>query len=151
MTSYPSSFSRTDMDVVIARIKKLKKESRPLWGKMSVAQMLKHCNVPYDTREMNIKPPFLLKWMIRLFFKQALINQKPYAKNLQTAPHFLVEVDQNFEYEKDRLIYHINETVELGPAFFDGKNHYTLGVLTSQDWSNLLYKHLDHHLRQFGV
>jgi hypothetical protein len=60
-------------------------------------------------------------------------------------------VDQNFEYEKERLIYHINETIELGPAFFDGKNHYTLGVLTSQDWSNLLYKHLDHHLRQFGV
>jgi hypothetical protein len=80
-----------------------------------------------------------------------LQNEKPYKKNSQTAPEFLVKADKDFNKEKQRLINYINKTQQLGENYFEGKESHSFGKLTSVEWNNMFYKHLDHHLTQFGV
>ena len=63
----------------------------------------------------------------------------------------LIKTDKDFEAEKARLIAYIRRTQELGEAEFDGKRSDSFGVMTKTEWNNMLYKHLDHHLTQFGV
>ena len=75
----------------------------------------------------------------------------PYKKNAQTAPYFIIADDRDFEEEKARLIGYIQRTQALGQAHFEGKRSHSFGVLSAQEWNTMFYKHLDHHLIQFGV
>jgi hypothetical protein len=80
-----------------------------------------------------------------------VVNETPYQKNGQTAPAFIIKDSRKFELEKQRLINHIKQTQQLGGNYFDGKESHSFGILTKQEWNNMLLKHLDHHLTQFGV
>ena len=120
---------------------------------MSVDQMLAHCNVTYEMAytDKHPKPGAFKKFLLKLFVKNAVINEKPYPKNSRTAPQFLVKGDKDFQAEKKRLVDYLNKTQELGAAHFEGKESHSFGPLTSSEWSNLFAKHLEHHLEQFGV
>ena len=72
-------------------------------------------------------------------------------KNSRTAPAFLIANERDFEIEKKRLIDHLTKTQELGEDYFDNKESHSFGPLTKTEWNNLFYKHLNHHLEQFGV
>ena len=138
----------------IDRINKLSPQSKPLWGRMNVAQMLAHCNVTYELvytdKHPKPKNPFM-RWVLKSFVKNSVVNEEPYKKNMRTAPHFVMETEKNFEEEKQRLIDHIKQTQELGADHFDGKESHSFGVLNKTEWNNMFAKHLDHHLGQFGV
>ena len=88
---------------------------------------------------------------MKLFVKNAVVNEKPYPKNSATAPAFRITSEKDFELEKIRLIEYIKKTQALGRSQFDGKESLSFGPLTAQEWNNLFYKHLNHHLSQFGV
>jgi hypothetical protein len=138
---------------VISRIENLKPDTKNLWGKMNVSQMLAHCSVVYEMvyTDLHPKPNFFMKLILKLFVKNGATNEKPYKKNIPTAPFFIMKDDKNFENEKSRLIEYLKKTLELGEVFFDGKESHSFGVLNKTQWNNLFYKHLDHHLNQFGV
>ena len=72
-------------------------------------------------------------------------------KNSQTAPAFLITDQRVFEEEKKRLIDYINKVQEQGRAAYEGKASHSFGLLTADQWNVMFYKHLDHHLKQFGV
>ncbi|ABQ05760.1 DUF1569 domain-containing protein [Flavobacterium johnsoniae] len=146
-------FHKQDCDQFISRINQLKIDSQPLWGKMSVDQMLAHCNVTYEMVYDNIhsKPNLLMRLLLKLLAKKQVVSEKPYPRNLGTAPQFIIKGDCNFELEKNRLISYILKTQELGENEFDGKESLSFGKLTSKEWNNMFAKHLDHHLSQFGV
>lgn len=146
-------FNKEIVDNVIGRINKLNPKSIGLWGKMNVAQMLAHCNVPYEMvyTEKHPKPSGIMKFMLKLFVKQPVVNEKPYKKNSRTAPAFLIVDERDFEIEKKRLIEHLTKTQELGEDYFHNKESHSFGPLTKTEWNNLFYKHLNHHLEQFGV
>ncbi|HTB51489.1 MAG TPA: DUF1569 domain-containing protein [Ferruginibacter sp.] len=149
-----SVFDQTDVTEMINRIDNLKPSSKPLWGKMTVAQMLAHCNVSYELvyENKHPKPNAFTKILLKLFLKNLIVkNTKPYKKSLQTAPAFLIKEDKNFDEEKTRLINHIKKTQELGGNYFDGKESHSFGRLTKHEWDVMFYKHLHHHLKQFGV
>lgn len=135
------------------RINTLSPETKPDWGKMSADQMLAHCNVTYEMTFENIhkKPNFLAKILLKAFVKNAVVNEKPYPRNSRTAPQFIITGSKDFEKEKARLIAYLNKTSELGEQHFDGKESHSFGPLTITEWNNTFYKHLDHHLVQFGV
>ncbi|HHS95730.1 MAG TPA: hypothetical protein ENJ45_04005, partial [Phaeodactylibacter sp.] len=78
-------------------------------------------------------------------------SDRPYSKNGKTAPQFIINSSKNFEDEKKRLVDFIIKTQKLGEAHFDGKESHSFGKLTKEQWNNMFYKHLDHHLNQFGV
>ncbi len=146
-------FDKKDVDELIGRINKLTSNSKQLWGKMSVSQMLAHCNVTYEMVYENVhpKPNPLVKLMLKFFVKNSVVNDVPYNRNLKTAPQFIISAEKNFEQEKSRLINYIKKTFELGAGHFENKESNSFGRLNTTEWNNMFYKHLDHHLNQFGV
>ncbi len=149
----PNIFSQEVADKLIERIRNLKPSSQPLWGKMNVAQMLAHCNVTYEMAFENIhpKPGYFTRIMLKIFVKNTVVSEKEYPKNTRTAPAFLMLEEKEFEIEKKRLIEYIQKTSMLGEGYFEGKESLSFGRLNKTEWNNLFYKHLEHHLSQFGV
>ena len=146
-------FNSADATQIIERINQIKSGSQPLWGKMNAGRMLAHCNVSFEmVYETNHeKPNFFMKLILKFLVKNAVVSDKPYPKNDGTAPAMVIKEDKNFEVEKIRLTNYIIKTQELGETHFDGKESQNFGVLSKTEWNNLFVKHLDHHLRQFGV
>ena len=146
-------FQQEDVQEVIARIDQLTPQSQRLWGTMDVAQMLAHCNVTYELVYDNKhpKPNFLKKFILKLFVKNIVVSDKPYKKNNPTDTAFVIADERDFEHEKKRLIDYIHKTQKLGAAHFDGKESHSFGKLSIEEWNTSFYKHLDHHLQQFGV
>lgn len=151
--SLPNYFSKEVSEKLIQRINSLNSSTKPVWGTMQVSQMLAHCNVTYDMlfTDKYPSPNFLVKALLKLFVKPTVVGEKPYKKLSQTAPAFLIKDERNFEIEKQKLLANISKTVDLGESHFEGKASNSFGNLSSKEWNNLLYKHLDHHLSQFGV
>lgn len=149
----PNIFTKNVADQIIARINKLQPTTQAQWGKMNVAQVLAHCNVTYEMAYENIhpKPNFFMGLMLKAFVKNIVVNETPYKKSSQTAPAFIIKDAREFEKERTRLINYINKTVELGENSFENKMSLSFGVLSKTEWNNMFYKHLDHHLNQFGV
>ncbi len=146
-------FDLKETNALIERINKLDAYAKPQWGKMSVDQMLAHCNVTYEMIYDNKhpKPNTFKKWMLKSVVKPYVVSEKPYKKNSRTAPEFIISDSKNFVEEKARLSDFLVKTQSLGHAFFDNKPSHSFGKLTANEWNNLFYKHLDHHLSQFGV
>jgi hypothetical protein len=149
----PDIFCKAVSREVINRIEKLSSQTQPVWGKMNVAQMLAHCCVSYEyIYENKYKPPgFLMKLILKNMVKKIVVNESPYKRNNRTAPDFLITDERDFEIEKERLIAYILKTQELGKSYFKGKESHSFGKLSCTEWNNMFYKHLDHHLTQFGV
>ena len=146
-------FDAKENEIVIGRIHNLQPTTRPLWGKMSADQMLAHCNVTYEMafEDKHPKPNGFTKFMLKLFVKNAVVGSKPYKKNGRTAPQFLITDARNFEEEKTRLTSYLKKAQSLGADYFDNMESHSFGKLTKQEWNIMFYKHLDHHLNQFGV
>lgn len=149
----PNIYDKKVCDEIIARINHLQSTTKPNWGKMSVAQMLAHCNVTYEMIYDNIHPKpnpilrFILKWMV----KGKVVGEVGYPQNGPTGPQFIIKDDKNFDSEKNRLIEYIKKSQELGSSYFEQRESNSFGVLNSTEWNNMMYKHLNHHLTQFGV
>ncbi len=146
-------FDPKESQETIVRINSLNSETQPLWGKMSVAQMLAHCNVAYELvyEDKHPKPKGFKKFLIKLFAKNIVVGPKPYKKNSMTSPIFIISDARDFEKEKKRLIDHIEKTQQLGGSHFNNKESHAFGPLSEKEWNTLFSKHLDHHLQQFGV
>ena len=151
--SYPSIYLRSTTNELIERIQKLDAESQPQWGKMNVGQMLSHCCVPYQQilGEDTTTPNFFVRTILKIFLKKSMTNEVPYKQNLPTGPNYIRNTNHDFEEEKARLIDYIQQIEKMGPENLSKIPSKFLGKLTAQEWSNQLYKHLDHHLQQFGV
>lgn len=95
-------FDKPVVDEVINRINNLTTDSKPLWGKMSVSQMLAHCCVTYEFIYENKHPVpgTFKKILLKLFVKNTVVSDKPYKRNNPTAPEFLIRDNKNFETEK---------------------------------------------------
>ncbi|CAN5380984.1 hypothetical protein BH10ACI2_BH10ACI2_05380 [soil metagenome] len=150
----PNIFTQEVSDEIIGRINRLKPETQRQWGKMDVARMLAHCCVSYEMvyePDKHPKPNPIMALILRFVVKGVVVGDEPLKKNSPTAPQFIMKSDKDFESEKARLIAYVEKTRDLGEAEFDGKRYVSFGILTKTEWSNMFYKHLDHHLTQFGV
>ncbi len=148
----PNIFTREVSETVINRINQLDAHTQPQWGRMKVAQMLAHCNVSYEMvyEDKHPRPKFPMTFILRTFIKRVVTGPAPYKHNTPTAPAFRMTTEKDFEAEKSRLIAYIQKTQQLGESYFDNKASHSFGRLSKEEWNNLFYKHLDHHLKQFG-
>ena len=149
----PNIFTKNVSEKVIQRINQLKPTSQPKWGKMNVAQMLAHCNITYELvyENKHPKPNFFMKFILKNFIKKTVTSETPYKHNSRTAPIFKITNTRDFEAEKKRLLSYLKKTQQLGESHFDNKESHSFGKLPVTEWNNMFYKHLDHHLMQFGV
>ena len=149
----PNIFTKEVSGNLIQRINKLTPNTQGLWGKMSVAQMLAHCCVTYEMvyEDKHPKPNGFVKLILKMLVKNKVVTETQYQKNGRTAPAFIITDAKIFETEKKRLISFIERTQLLGENSFHGKESHSFGNLTKTEWNNMFYKHLDHHLSQFGA
>lgn len=152
MPNYPSVYAE-GANELLARLAKLKASSTPYWGKMTVSQMLAHLSVSYDMAYGLIKerPNFLMRILLKWIIKPMVISSKPYPKNAKTTAVFLISDERDFQHEMNRLTEYISRVKQDGPKVFDGKESPSFGPMSADEWSDLFYKHADHHLTQFGV
>ena len=145
-------FQPDALQEVNQRINKLQPNSQRQWGKMDVAQMFAHCSAALEVAAGKKFPPRIFVGRILApFFRSVFSNDKPFKQNMPTDKSFLIIDQCNFEREKARLIDLVTQFSTGGEAICTTHPHPFFGKLTPNEWATGMYKHLDHHLRQFGV
>jgi hypothetical protein len=136
----------------IQRIQSLTPASARHWGKMDVAQMVAHCVSTFDvaTGQRHVKRGFL-GYTICPLLKSIYTNEKPFSHNSPTHPTFIVADQRDLDRERIRLVQLVRQFHEGGPEKVTPEPHAFFGRLTPEQWARGMYKHLDHHLRQFGA
>ena len=137
---------------ILNRISKLKEGSTPAWGKMNVSQMMAHCtkvNRLYSGQGSLGKVSFLAK-MMKGMIKKSIISPNAYKKNSLTAPVFKVIDLREFQNEKSNLIDSL-EALQERHKLSDPFIHELFGAMTKEEIGWAMYKHIDHHLKQFQV
>lgn len=144
-------FEPTDAEEIILRIQKLQPSSQAQWGKMNVAQMLAHCHAPFEMYfEQKKRRQGLMGLLFARQAKKKLFSDKPWPKGLPTSKEFKIADARDFENEKIRLLNILNRFVNEGYTITT-YTHPFFGKMSSQEWGVLGYRHLNHHLSQFGV
>ncbi|MDB5221723.1 MAG: hypothetical protein JWN83_390 [Chitinophagaceae bacterium] len=147
-----SLFNDTYKQEVIDRINKLTPDTKPLWGKMRVEQMLAHSQNPLAMALGDKKfKKGLMAFLFGKIGKRQMIKDQPFKKNLPTAPDFIVKNEKKFNEEKEKLISLVERFGKADPDEIAKRPHSFFGKLTADEWNIMQWKHLDHHLRQFGV
>jgi hypothetical protein len=137
---------------VIARIDKLQPTTQHQWGKMDVAQMMAHCSATLDVASGRVVlPRMLIGRILGPFVRSTFINDKPFSKNGPTDKNFVIADKRDFAREQEQLKVRVRQFHEGGEAQCSKHPHSFFGPLTPREWGTGMYKHLDHHLRQFGV
>lgn len=145
-------FERETTDEVISRIDKLQPATERQWGKMDVAQMLAHCAATIDMASGRLNPPRLfIGRLLGPLVKPIFTNEKPFSENSPTDKALKIVDQRDFAREREQLKGKLWQFQEGGEAQCTRHPHPFFGPLTPQQWSRGMYKHLDHHLRQFGV
>lgn len=137
---------------ITERLNKLSASSQRQWGTMTVGQMLAHASIPleYALGDRKGKQSFIGK-IFKPFAEKAFFDEKEYKQNLPTAPQFKLTEDKNFDAEKKRLNDLLNRFHQNGKSVAGNSAHLFLGKITAEQWARTMYKHLDHHFRQFGA
>lgn len=134
------------------RINNLSPELPAQWGKMNVAQMLAHCKeafkVPLSEKQI---PRMFIGRILGPFIKSKLYNEEPWKQNLPTSPNLIIRDQRDFNKEKQELLDLVNRFYAAGPMGISKYPHPFFGKITPEQWGESMYKHMDHHLNQFGV
>jgi hypothetical protein len=138
---------------LIARIEKITTENKAEWGRMNLYQMLKH-NTYWNgwilgNGNHTYKQEFLGKIFGKMALKRMIKNDKPFDRNIPTSDQFkVIELTGDMDAEKAKWISLINEYEKYNnPTFV----HDFFGKMNKEQIGILVYKHTDHHLRQFGA
>jgi hypothetical protein len=147
-----SIFNKSDNAEFIKRINSLSADTRPLWGKMTVSQMMPHCGVGI---RIAFGEPILKRNLLGMLFgkiaKNKMLADGPLQKNSRTAGVFIIKQHGSFEEEKNTLINQVKRFVDEGTGVLRNDPHPFFGEMTIGEWDKLMCRHLDHHLSQFGV
>lgn len=145
-------FQPETVDEVISRLDNLQPASSRQWGKMDVAQMLAHCSAALDLATGALNPPrIFIGRLLGPLVKPIFTNDKPFSKNNPTDKTLVVADQRDFLREREQLKAKIQQFHGGGEARCTRHPHPFFGDLTPAAWARGMYKHLDHHLRQFGA
>jgi hypothetical protein len=148
-----SLFQPPIVQEVKTRIANLKPDSAAEWGTMSAAQAMAHCTGGLQMALGDSTPPRVLigRLIGGIIKPMALKDEVPMRRNSPTAKSLVVADDRDLPKEKQLLTALIDRFAAGGPAACTPHPHAFFGKMTPQEWAILMYKHLDHHLRQFGA
>jgi uncharacterized protein DUF1569 len=135
----------------VNRVQALQPSAPRQWGKMTPAQMLEHTARVLEMAcgkgpQKQIWPGKLFSWT----FRRTFLGEKPFGKNAPTGRDFVIQDEPDFAAVKNRLLAVMQELQSQGERGCDGHVHTFFGRLSGAQWGETQYKHLDHHLRQFG-
>ena len=146
-------FEADAVDEVHERLLKLQPGSHRRWGKMTVTQMLAHCSAGLEMAMGQVRPPRMPVGRIMgpLVKRLGLLENAEMRRNVPTAKELVIAVDErDFAKERARLSELVTSFAAAGSGGCTAHPHFFFGRLNPEEWAKLMYKHLDHHLRQFG-
>lgn len=148
-----SLFNKADNQEILNRINKLTPQSQAQWGKMNVSQMLAHCQAPLNIAygDLKIKRGLVGILFGSMFKKKMIKDEKPFDRNLPTVKVFIVTKQLELEIETNKLISLVKKFEQVGPQGITKDTHPFFGKMTPNEWDIIQWKHLDHHLNQFGA
>lgn len=138
---------------IVARLRKVQRDSTRQWGKMTAAQMICHLNDSF-LGVMGDKPAKIVRFSLwRLTKGIALYAPMRWPHGVKTRPEFEQGIGGTppAEFEADRSV--LMATIEKftqNPRTFEFCPHPMFGRMTEKEWMRWAYLHCDHHLRQFG-
>jgi hypothetical protein len=147
-------FEATTVTSVRERLGQLRPDSPRQWGSMNAAQTVAHCSMALEMAlgdTIPLRASLSLRIIGRMVKPLAVGDDKPIRRNAPTTKNLIVQDERDLTTEKQRLHGLINRFAAAGPAGCTTHPHSFFGPLTPEQWAVLMYKHLDHHLRQFGV
>lgn len=138
---------------LLSRLHQLTAETSPLWGTMNAPKMLAHLSDSMRMAYGDLDVP--KKWMVLRYFplKQLTLYVLPFPKGAPTAPQLISRTPENSEaFDRERsALGALIERFEKEAERDDWPEHPVFGPLSTRGWGTLTYRHIDHHLRQFGV
>jgi hypothetical protein len=145
-----SIFDKVTRDELTSRINNINENSAAQWGKMNVDQMLEHCiraEEHYSGKAIYKRVP--LSYIFgKMALKNILKDETPLKHNMPTKPDFVVTAtDKDLETAKEKWIVLINAYGEYANPSY---THFFFGPMTKEQLGHMVYKHADHHLRQFN-
>jgi uncharacterized protein DUF1569 len=135
------------------RLTALRPDSVRAWGTMTPAQAMAHCATALESAvgDRDIKRVFIGRLLGPIVKPLALRDDKPMQRNSPTAPELIVVGERDLAVERARVSALVDRFAAAGPGGCTTVPHAFFGRMTSDEWAILMYKHLDHHLRQFGA
>jgi Protein of unknown function (DUF1569) len=147
----PSIFDSTTRAALLGRIERLSPHSKRQWGQMSAAQMQVHIGdglrIALGTKHCAPKrgplrfPP--LRWLV-------IHSPIPWPQGAPTAPELLNPHTAEWDADRAQLVADIKQVAARGEKA-NWAEHPAFGKLSGRSWGVLMWRHIDHHLRQFGV
>jgi len=146
-------FEVATVEEIKERMSRLRPDSERLWGRMNAPQAVAHCKRVLELATGERRPPRMLVgraigWIVKpIAFKES----EPMRRNSPTVQELIVDDERDLAVEREQLSRMIDRFAAAGPGGCTTHPHSFFGRLTPDEWSAWMYKHLDHHLRQFGV
>lgn len=145
-------FDQSDRSALERRLRALTPDSPRQWGKMTTGQMLAHCSVGLEYAiGTRTGKQALIGRLVTPFIRGRLLGEQPFGQNAPTGPDFRVTDERDFANEQARLASLIDRFCRRGAVAAAAQTHPFFGRLSGEEWGRLMFKHLDHHLRQFGA
>jgi hypothetical protein len=141
----------SDYDALMRRVAALSPAAQPRWGRFTLNAMVCHLSesarmaldeLPVRSKELRAFQVFPMKHL--------LLYVAPFPKNAPTAPELLAGSPAEFDAERSRL-QQLMARIVAGAKDGPGPEHPLFGKLSRTEWGVVVYKHTDHHLRQFGA
>lgn len=140
-----------DRAEIVSRMRSLSVSSTRRWGSMDVVSMLQHLRLSARMGLGELPVPSANKRVFQLFpLKHLILYVLPFPKGAPTAPELKPVDSAPFEEVRDAVLELIDR-IGTGPSDGEGPAHPLFGPLTLREWGVVMYKHTDHHLKQFGV
>ncbi len=144
------------LEALIGRLQRLSPDSERLWGVLTPGEMLCHLGdaaesvlgirMPPGPPPTN-QPRPLLKWVF-------LYGPLPFPKGVSTRagvdPRREGTKPDSFASDRARAVTSL-QALAHAPAERLSAAHFRFGRMSQRDWRRWAYKHVDHHLRQFGL
>ena len=140
---------------LVDAVKKLQVDAIPKWGKMNAQQMVEHVAGFFRISTSKLHFPLVTPEEHLPKYKEFLRSEKEFREN--TKAPVLPEEPLPVHFDGlDLAIDHLEKEVkdfiaifEKDPAFIS--QHPVFGDLNYEEWILLHYKHVMHHLKQFGL
>ncbi len=146
-------YQPSDVEEIRDRLARLQPDSPRQWGTMSAPQAVAHCATAMEWIVGDRTPPRMGLASIfgRIIKSKVIGGDTPFRRNSPTSKDLVITDERDFNAERNRLTVLIDRFAAAGPAGCTKHPHTFFGPMTPDEWAILTYKHLDHHLRQFGV
>ena len=146
-----SILNESDRAAICGRVRSLSASSNARWGRMSVTEMLQHLRLSALMTVGDLEVASANKRVFQVFpLKHLILYVLPFPKGAPTAPELHPGATESFEEERAAMLA-LLDRIGAGPREGAGPPHPLFGALSWREWGVATYKHVDHHLKQFGA